>query len=790
MTLDSRDYEKGMKDAISSSKNVEAAMNSLRSPLDKARTGFDAIGHPVETAKKNFEGLKAKVSELAHPLQNAKNKLQESSAAMETQRNRIKVLSAQFDDAKNRVNTLTEAFNKSVRETGATTDASKKLADQLKKAEHEANDAEKELDDYARSVAEAGKNSEESDSKLKKLANTLKKGIGAGAKIAGAALKVTGAGVVAAGAAVGKIVKDSVTAYGEFEQLKGGAEKIFSGMDMSVITRDANDAYKTLNMSASEYFAAINQTGAAFKASMGDEKAYATAKMGMTAIADYASGTGKNIAELNEKYALITRSTASYQSIADQFSGILPQTSKDFLAQAQAAGFLSGKYTELTQVPVAEYQEAVTKMLAKGTDQINLTNNAQEESTKTLTGSLAMTRAAWQNFVTGLSDSEADMSQLTANLIESGGAALKNIVPLVKQALSGIGKAVADLAPALGPELGNLVSDVLPDLVKSALTLVSALADALIANTGPILDAVFEVIGLFVDSLQDPDGLLKLLDAALVIIETLADNLISSLPTLIPAIIAIIMQIAEKLYDPDTLAMLLDSAIAILLAIADGLISSMDVVIEKAPEIIAGLVSALIEAAPKMFDAALSLISKLGEGIRMYLKYILEVGKAIVQGIWQGITNSLEWIKGKIKKWVGNVMDFIKGLFGIHSPSKWAETVIGRNIALGMAEGILDNESAVSDAMNNLTEGVSGEAMLALGSDVPSVDKTISEKLTIDDDRKTGAQAQILALLNQYLPTLAAMKVYLDSGVLVGQLAPGMDSALGRRASYAARGLA
>ena len=99
---------------------------------------------------------------------------------------------------------------------------------------------------------------------------------------------------------------------------------------------------------------------------MGDAAGYEAAKTGLKAISDYASGTGKNVDELSQKFTLITRSTSSYQSIADQFSGILPATSAGFLEQAQAAGVLSGKYKQLTEVPIDEYQAAVSKMLEKG----------------------------------------------------------------------------------------------------------------------------------------------------------------------------------------------------------------------------------------------------------------------------------------------------------------------------------------------------------------------------------------------------------------------------------------
>ncbi len=109
-------------------------------------------------------------------------------------------------------------------------------------------------------------------------------------------------------------------------------------MDTSRILEDAKNAYKDLGMSVNEYLGKINDVGAAFKSTMGDEAGYETARKGLQAISDYATGTGKDIETLSEKFTMITRSTSSYQSIADQFSGILPATSQAFLDQSKACG--------------------------------------------------------------------------------------------------------------------------------------------------------------------------------------------------------------------------------------------------------------------------------------------------------------------------------------------------------------------------------------------------------------------------------------------------------------------
>lgn len=267
--------------------------------------------------------------------------------------------------------------------------------------------------------------------------------------------------------ALGETLSTAFDNYADFEQLAGGVEKIFDQADTSKIFADANNAYKELNMSANEYLASINQTGAAFAQTMGDAKGYEVARKGMMAIADYASGTGRDIDELNEKFALITRSTASYQSIADQFAGILPATSADFLAQAQAAGLLSTEYKKLTEVPMDEYQEAVAAMLELGVDNMGLLGNTAKESTETLSGSLAMLKSSWNNFLTGIFDENADLGQLGENLFASIEAVASNVIPRIGALVSNvftqlpsvIGEAMQGLSDAVAPALDSVLGE-------------------------------------------------------------------------------------------------------------------------------------------------------------------------------------------------------------------------------------------------------------------------------------------------------------------------------------------
>lgn len=322
------------------------------------------------------------------------------------------------------------------------------------------------------------------------------------------------------GGTIGKVLKDSILQGANLEQLRGGVEKIFDEANMSQIFADANNAYKDLNLSANEYLSTITNAGATFASTMGDQKGYDVARAGMLAVSDYATGTGKDVGLLNDKFQMISRSTSSYQSIADQFAGLLPQTSSDFLAQAQAAGFLSDKYKSLTDVPVAEYQEALVQMMQQGTESMGLAGNTALETEKTFTGSFEAMKASAQNVLGSLAlgeDIQPALSGLISavdtfafdNLLPMIGNIVRGIPPLIATLvqegiptlLDRISTFVANLASSLTTKANSLTSDkvkawaveTIPKLLKSAGDLIGKFASGLVQNIPKIITAVGKI---------------------------------------------------------------------------------------------------------------------------------------------------------------------------------------------------------------------------------------------------------------------------------------------------------
>lgn len=130
-------------------------------------------------------------------------------------------------------------------------------------------------------------------------------------------------------------------------------------------------------------------------------------------------------------------------------------------------------------------------------------------------------------------------------------------------------------------------------------------------------------------------------------------------------------------------------------------------------------------------------------------KDMLSAGKDLIKGIWSGISNSLSWIKGKIKGWVGSVTKFIKKLFGIKSPSTVMRDEVGRCLAEGVAVGIEENTSEVEKAAEEMNQKVLDAAQKRIDDYKVYNDMTLAEEAGFWDEVRhqiaEGTDARIKA---------------------------------------------
>jgi hypothetical protein len=472
------------------------------------------------------------------------------------------------------------------------------------------------------------------------------------------------------------------------------------------------------------------------------------------------------------------------------------------IAQTAEAG---GRINDLSQklgISAEGFQEWEYVMGQSGIDMENLKGGMKSIS-KAMSDADSTGGAALRNLigsVEGLSQEEVFNKSITAFQGMADGAE-KNAL-----ALQIFGKSGQELLPVLNDsaagtealrkkaeELGMVMSDKavkatddfgdsLDTLTGSATGLRNNLVGELLPGITPVIDQMTSFIGDMSTKIAESGGdwgkvadimgqgladmLTSLVQKLPMIIEfgmkllmSLVDGIIQNLPLILQAAIQCIIAITLGL--AQAMPVLIPAIIDAVLLMVDVLLDNLPLLVRAAGELIIGITFGLIKAIPKLISAVPKLIVALVDAFAGMGSSILDVGINLVKGIWNGIKDTTKWIWDKIKGFADGIVDKVKGFFGIHSPSRLFRDDIGLQLGAGMALGIEDSIGKVKSAMSKLSATASPNVML-------------NSSAMIGGAPDSG----ILSTLKN-IAANSGQQIILDTGVLVGQTAPKMNTALG-----------
>lgn len=635
----------------------------------------------------------------------------------------------------------------------------------------------------------------ETSSKAESLAGKLKGGLATAAKVGAAALAAAATGVAA-------LTKASIDQYAEYEQLVGGVDTLFKTASDKVQEYAAN-AYKTAGMSANEYMDTVTSFSASLLQSLGGDtdKAAQKADQAITDMADNANkmGTGMEMIQnayqgfAKQNYTMLDNLKLGYGGTKEEMERLLADAEK-----------LSGQ-----KFDISSYSDIVDAIHVVQTE-MGITGTTAAEAASTIEGSGGSAKAAWANLITGIADDNADLDTLIGNFVSSVETAAGNIIPRVSAILGGISQLVTSASTTIIPMVITTITDNLPSLWQAAAALVGALgqgiidslpaitqaaidilfflSNGLIENLPTLIDGIVQVTMTIVQMLTSPDFLTQLIETAILLITTLAQGLIDAIPQLIAAVpliignllAAIIVELPNIIQmGIDLLFALIDGIIkcipelvaavpTLIIAFINGIVNNLDKIILAGPQIIVSLITGIIGAIPELIAAVPRIIAAIADTIRNYDWG--GIGKNIVRGLKNGIAGM--W--GNIKSWfsdkVNGLVSGVKKILGIASPSK-VFAGIGGFMAEGLGEGFDDQFKSVKKDI---------EGNMSFDAGTITADANIIRNYTSGSYGGGGDSGRIVMLLEQYLPMLANMKVIMDSGQVVGLLAPGMDEELAK----------
>lgn len=154
--------------------------------------------------------------------------------------------------------------------------------------------------------------------------------------------------------------------------------------------------------------------------------------------------------------------------------------------------------------------------------------------------------------------------------------------------------------------------------------------------------------------------------------------------------------------------------------------------------------------AQKGRQAAQQMANNVINGIRSLPSRVSNIGRQIVQGLWNGISGMGSWLRGKISGWASSIIKGFQAGFNIHSPSKRMADEVGKFLPQGLVMGVkLTTDSAlksIREFSNKVIEAAQlGDISTAMSVDTGDVStQTIVQNNSlasaIDDLRKTIKQ--------------------------------------------------
>lgn len=258
------------------------------------------------------------------------------------------------------------------------------------------------------------------------------------------------------------LVGGAVNAYADYQQMIGGVETLF-GQSADKVAAYAKEAYRTAGVSANNYMETVTSFSASLLQGLkGDtEQAAELANMAITDMADNANKMGTDMSSIQTAYQGFAKQN---YTMLDNLKLGYGGTKEEMLRLVNDSGVLQKKVESLDDVSFDQMIEAIHKIQ----QEMGITGTTAEEADKTISGSAASMKAAWQDLLTAIGGGDGEglnLDQAIEKFKASFGTYMENFIPALTQTIANSGSLVEAVAGAIA----NLPTDLLANLGSAAL---------------------------------------------------------------------------------------------------------------------------------------------------------------------------------------------------------------------------------------------------------------------------------------------------------------------------------
>lgn len=290
----------------------------------------------------------------------------------------------------------------------------------------------------------------------------------------------------------------------------------------------------------------------------------------------------------------------------------------------------------------------------------------------------------------------------------------------------------------------DIIAEYAPELLSSALDFFGQIVSAIPTTITQIGEKMPEIIDTVTDKLFEGED--SLFNSAISLLGNIVDAIPATVQSLSVELPKIISKISQSL--TDAMPTILQGAKDLLHKIVEAIPDVINSLGESLPDIITNILQFLVDNAPAILEGAKDMLLEIVNAIPTVVASlgttlwdiltaitqffidnageIWDIGVDIVQGIVDGIKAMLNAIT-EVGKWLyDHTIGAILGFFGIESPSTEMRDKVGKNIVLGMVEGIKSMLSSIvegaqwiyDNTIGKIVEFFSDNSLFDIGKDI------------------------------------------------------------------------
>lgn len=508
------------------------------------------------------------------------------------------------------------------------------------------------------------------------------------------------AGMGALTTAVTAIGGAALSAYADYEQLVGGVDTLF-GSAFGTLQGYAADAYRTCGMSANQYMEQATSFAASLVSSCGGDvaKAAESANTAMGDMADNVNKMGSDMSDVQNAYQGFAKQNYTMLDNLKLGYGGTKSEMERLIADANNLRAAQGKNADLTIDSYADVVEAIHTVQ----EEMGITGTTSNEAATTISGSIGMAKASWENFITGLGRDDVDFSKLTDQLLTSIGAVAKNVAPRVAQ----IGQGIIEAFPAALSGIASVLTPIVSEALATAWNIVVGALEGIgiklpKVDSAQICSALQAILGVatsvgngikaaigFIAPLIAPIGtaLLNIAQSVLPVLSTGIQVVLGIVQALSPVIGFLVTAIADVMA---TVSQLVAIAMPAVQSVLSAVLAAMPL-IQGAIQVAMGIISAV-------WNAVWPVISAVVTGVMNAISTAVQVAMAVVQAVISTVTAAIsgDW---------DTVWNTIKSLAEL----VWSQIEFAVRAAIGVVESVISSVlNGISSTWSSMWNSIKG----------------------------------------------------------------------------------